>query len=198
MAGFLRDLTTNRLHLEPLGPDTIAPEDFYEHVRVGAPGIDEITAHVTWEPYEDLRQAVDWIRECAEAFAAGEDATYVVRPRVGERAGEFAGIVALHPDFERRLGTIGAWFREPCWGRGYFGEAAAALLDVAFEGIGLEVVAITHAPENERSRRAIEKLVDRFGGRQEGVIRNDVVVGGEPRDSVRYSIGRAEWESNRG
>lgn len=71
------------------------------------------------------------------------------------------------------------------------------MLELAFETLELDVVAVTNAPENEKSRRAIERYVERYGGRKEGHIRNDLVIDGEPRDSVRYSITREEWTDNR-
>ncbi len=58
--------------------------------------------------------------------------------------------------------------------------------------MGKRVVVSTHALENEKSRRAIEHYVERFGGRREGRIRNDIVIDDEPRDSVGYSISREE------
>jgi Acetyltransferases, including N-acetylases of ribosomal proteins len=67
------------------------------------------------------------------------------------------------------------------------------MLELAFDRLHLEVVAVSHDPANDNSRRAIERYVDRFGGRKEGHIRNDIIVNGEPRDSVRYSISREEW-----
>jgi ribosomal-protein-alanine N-acetyltransferase len=56
-------------------------------------------------------------------------------------------------------------------------------------------VTVSHDPANENSQRAIERYVDRFGGHQEGHIRNDTLMNGEPRDSVRYSISREEWRA---
>ena len=51
-------------------------------------------------------------------------------------------------------------------------------------------------PDAEDEQAAIERYVDRFGGRKEGVIRNDIVMDGEPRNSVRYSISQAKWAAN--
>lgn len=193
MPAFPTRLETERLRLEHLHPDRFDPEELYEHVRAGAPGIEPVTRYVRWEPYDDLQEAVDWVQECGSQFDSGTTATYVVRPMAGASNGEFAGLANIDPDWDRRLGTIGAWFRRECWGQGYFGEVGARFLELAFEDLDLEVVAMTHAPENENSRRAIEKLIERFGGRTEGLIRNDMVMDGEPRDSVRYSIASEEW-----
>ena len=53
---------------------------------------------------------------------------------------------------------------------------------------------MSHVPEHERSRRAIEKYVDRLGGRREGLLRNHITFAdGSVHDEVRYTITRNEW-----
>ena len=54
-----------------------------------------------------------------------------------------------------------------------------------------------HVPDNDNSRRAIEKYVDRFGGGKDGVLRNWVPHGDEVRDLVVYSVTREQYERNR-
>ena len=97
-------------------------------------------------------------------------------------------------DWDRRTAILGVWLRKPFWGRGYSGERAAALMEIAFERLHLELVAVTHDAGNEKSRRAIEQYVERFGGRHDGLIRNAEVDGdGTPVDQHRYSISREEY-----
>lgn len=197
MSLFPARLESERLRYGRLHPDDFDPFELYEHVRAGAPAIDEITRYVSWEPYPHPKQAFDWVAARGRQFDDGEAATYAIRPQEGDRAGELAGLTSLDVDWDRRLATMGTWFRKPFWGRGYSGERAGRLLELAFDRLDLEVVAVTHAPDNDKSRRAIEKYVERFGGRREGRVRNDLVVDGEPRDVVRYSIARQEWEQHR-
>lgn len=196
MSLFPREMESERLRYGRLHPDDVDPYELYDHAKVGAPAIDEITQWVTWDPYETPKEAADWIQQCGTAFDDGADATYVLRPKEGDRAGEFAGLAGLHPDWDRQIATMGVWFRKPFWGRGYSGERAARMLELAFERLELQVVTVSHDPENDNSRAAIQRYVDRFGGRKEGRIRNDVVMNGEPRDSVRYSITREEYLEN--
>lgn len=196
MSVFPAEMESDRLRYERLHPDEVDSFELYRHVKRGAPHIEEITEYVTWEPYDSPKQALDWITQCGKQFEKGEDATYVIRPKEGQRAGEFAGLAGLHPDWDRQIATLGTWLRKPFWGRGYSGERAGRMLELAFDRLDLEVVTVSHDPENDPSRRAIEKYVERFGGHKEGHIRNDLVIDGEPRDSIRYSISRAEWEEN--
>jgi len=193
MALFPTKMESDRLRYEQVSPETLDPLELYEHVREDAPHIDEITRHVTWDPYGHPKEAVDWLEQCRDAFEEQSGATYAIYPTEGPGAGEFAGVAGLHPDWDRRLATLGTWLRKPFWGRGYSGERAARLLELAFGRLDLELVTVSHDPANNNSRRAIERYVDRFGGHREGRIRNDIIIDGEPRDSVRYSISREEW-----
>jgi RimJ/RimL family protein N-acetyltransferase len=197
MSVFPASMESDRLRYERLYPDDVDPFELYEHVRADAPDIDEITRYVAWDPHTSVKETADWVRTRGEAFDTGEDVTYVLRPTEGDRAGELAGLAGLHPEWECRMAKMGTWLRKPFWGRGYSGERAGRLFELAFERLDLEVVAVTCDPENESSQRAIERYVERFGGRQEGRVRNDIVISGEPRDSLRYSVSREEWEANR-
>lgn len=191
------EMESDRLRYERLHPNEFDPFDLYTYVQEGAPGIEEITKYVTWEPYSHPKEAFGWVEQCGTDFENGESATYVIRPKQGDHAGELAGIAGIQPDWDRQLATLGTWFRKPFWGRGYSGERAARFLDLAFDQLDLQVVIVTHDPENTNSRRAIEEYVERFGGHKEGRLRNDIVIDDEPRDSIRYSITRHEWEQNR-
>lgn len=186
------EMESERLRYERLHMDNFDPWELYEHARGGAPNIDEITEHVTWDPYNHPKEAFDWVERCSDAFEAGEDATYVLRLKDGEYAGEMAGLAGLGLDWDRRLGKMGTWLRKPLWGRGFSEERAARFLELAFDQLDLEVVAVTHDPENTNSRRAITTYIERFGGHKEGRLRNHIAIEGNPRDSVRYSITQEE------
>ena len=193
MTLFPESIETDRLRLERASTDHLW--ELYDHAQVGAPVIDEITRYVSWEPHETPKVTDDFLSMVESQWADREGATYVVRTREGEPlAGEFAGTTRLGVDWDHRLGTLGLWLRKPLWGRGYSGERAGALLALAFDRLNVEVVAVSHDPENDASRRAIEKYVERFGGRREGHLRNDIrFPDGTVRDSVRYTVAREEW-----
>lgn len=76
---------------------------------------------------------------------------------------------------DRTASRVGETLRRPrhlvaetLLGRGYSGERAGALLELAFDRLDLATVAVSHLPDNENSKRAVEKYVERFGGRYEG------------------------------
>ncbi len=76
--------------------------------------------------------------------------------------GAFHGWVALLPFDGGRAVELAYRLPRAAWGRGIASEAARAMIDYAFaglgEGLGLDrLVAITH-PDNQASRRVLEKL----------------------------------------
>jgi RimJ/RimL family protein N-acetyltransferase len=82
------------------------------------------------------------------------------------------------------------WLSRVSWGTGRNPEAKLLLMTHAFEALGLERVAFRTDIRNERSQQAIERL----GAIEEGVHRHEMRRrDGSWRDSVHYSILRAEW-----
>lgn len=188
---------TDRLRLERLTMEHLF--EFYEHVSVGVPGIDEITQYVTWSPHRSLKETRTFIEEHEKQWEAGESATYVVYPREGEdNAGEFGGCTGLDIDWSRRTGTLGLWLRKPLWGRGYSGERAAQLMALAFERLDLDLVTVCHHPDNEQSEHAVRKYIEAHGGRREGLLRNYLAhQDGTVVDEVRYSVSQDEYNTSR-
>ncbi|EMA64958.1 GNAT family N-acetyltransferase [Halorubrum kocurii] len=191
---FPETIETDRLRLEPGWPERVDLDDCYR-ICSSDPGIDEVTEHVTWDPHETKKETLEFLERGRERWEDGEAAGYVIRPREGEDgAGEIAGFGGFSVDWEKRTAVLGTWLRKRFWGRGYSGERAAALAEVAFADLDLDLVAVSHLPENEQSQRAIEKYVDRLGGRREGLLRNQIsFLDGSVHDEVRYSISQGEW-----
>ena len=81
----------------------------------------------------------------------------------------------LHPDY---------------WGRGYVPEAARALIDLAFEELGLHKIELSCFGYNVQSRRVAEKL----GFTLEARIRDRKDAQGNRCDDLRYGLLKSEWE----
>ena len=196
---FPETIETDRLRLEARRPANVDLDACYR-ICSSDPGIDDVTEYVTWDPHEHKKETLEFLERGRDRFEDGEAAGYVIRPREGDDgAGEIAGFGGFDVDWERRTATLGIWLRKRFWGRGYSGERAAALAEVAFAELDLDLVAVSHVPENERSQRAIEKYVDRLGGRREGLLRNRLTFAdGSVHDEIRYTISQAEWREATG
>ncbi|XVH32125.1 GNAT family N-acetyltransferase [Haloferacaceae archaeon DSL9] len=191
---FPETIETDRLRLRRLTRELVDPLDAYE-IYAHSESIEEETRYVTWSPHETPKETWDAFERFEKRWDDREAAVYGVFPREGEaNAGEFVGTTGLHFEWETDAAGLGIWLRKPVWGRGYSGERAAALLDLAFDRLDLGLVSVSHLPENEQSKRAIEKYVDRFGGHHEGRFRHLLAdQDGDVHDADRYSISQAEW-----
>lgn len=195
---FPERVETDRLVLEALRPDTVDPLTYYEHASGAA--ADEVTTYLPWDPHEHPKETLDALRDAEAAREAGEHAEYVIRPRDGEDgAGTFAGTTGIYPKWDRQTATFGIWLRPRFWGRGYSGERAAAMLRLAFDRLDLKFVAVSHIDGNEKSRRAVETYIERFGGQHEGLLRNwQVNDDGTVVDMHRYTITHAQYTAATG
>ncbi|GAB7008867.1 GNAT family N-acetyltransferase [Halorubrum trueperi] len=191
---FPETIETDRLRLAARRPKNVDLDECYR-ICSSDPGLSEVTEYVEWDSHETKRETYEFIERGRERWENGEAASYVIRPREGEAgAGELAGFGGFDVDWDTRTATLGTWLRKRFWGRGYSGERAAALVRVAFADLDLDVVAVSHHPDNENSRRAVERYVDRFGGRREGRLRNTLTFAdGTVHDEVRYTITQEEW-----
>lgn len=184
---------TDRLRLERLTFGTVDVLDLYD-ICAHDPEIDEVTRHVLWDPHETPKETHDFVAESMAAWDDGERAEYLIRPRDGEEgAGAVAGMTGIRADWPRRTANFGIWLRRRFWGRGYAGERAAALFQLAFDRLDFELVSAAHVVGNENSRRAIERYVEAHGGQYDGLLRNWHPLGDEIVDAHRYTVTQRQW-----
>ena len=195
---FPERFTTDRLSFERLCHENVSPHEYADLVSYGNPTVELETEYLPWNPVYTVGEAADRIDQFERRWADRERAEWLVRPRDGEDgAGELAGQTGLILEWEKDLALLAIWLREPFWGRGYSGERADALLEVAFDDLDLGVVAVPLHADNDRSYRAVERYVERYGGRYEGLLRNHAGRYDEPADHHRFSISREEYERHR-
>lgn len=193
---FPETITTERLLLERFCRENVDLDTFYG-IRSADEEIAEIAAYLPWEPHTTPAQTVALFERARQEWDERQTARYVLRPRDPEpHAGELAGYTKLEIDWDRNTGSLGIWLRQTFWGRGYATERADALLSVAFDRLELETVAVTHHAGNEKSRRSIEKYVEKYGGQQEGLLRNWTRTTDGVVDEYRYTISAAEYEAS--
>lgn len=83
-----------------------------------------------------------------------------------------------------RSGWLGYWIDRGAAGRGMASLAVALVCDHAFGAMGLHRLQADIRPENEPSRR----LVERLGFAQEGVLRRYLDIDGQWRDHLAYAL----------
>ena len=128
----------------------------------------------TVEGYEQF------IRWSHRKRAAGHYVCFGIVPAGGDAA---VGImqIQLSPGEPAEWGFA---MGSPFWGTGLFVEGAEAVLDFAFEGMGLEQLGARAAIENGRGNGALRKV----GAVCEGVIANGLVLNGRALDQYYWTV----------
>ncbi len=180
--------------MEPveLGGELVAIEPLRaEHAAglLAAADSDEVFA---WLPYPrpaDLTQARAWVEDALADRRADRRFPFAI---LGAGDGAVSGSTSFW-DFDAHNAHVeigSSWLSRASWRTGRNAEVKMLLMTHAFETLGLERVSFRTDIRNERSQRAIERL----GTVKEGVHRHEMRRrDGSWRDSVHYSILRAEW-----
>jgi RimJ/RimL family protein N-acetyltransferase len=148
----------------------------------------------------DLRKYQDIPRVRAEEFERQIRARpKALRPRASGRfewllrAGdppEPVGWISLRiGDRAPRIGEVGYSLLAEARGQGYAVEALRAIIDEAFVAGELEEVQACIVPQNEASRR----VLDRTGFREERTLAGGAVIRGHHVDVLLFSLSRADW-----
>jgi [ribosomal protein S5]-alanine N-acetyltransferase len=85
---------------------------------------------------------------------------------------------------------IGYDLSPDCWGQGYMLEAIRAVIHNGFERMGLNRIEALVYINNDRSI----KLLQRFGFKQEGLLRDYFCLDGIFYDHYQFALLRREWE----
>ncbi len=124
-----------------------------------------------------------------DAFHAGRELAFAI---IDKASGRVVGSTRFRCiDLGHRRAEIGFTFLGQSWQRSHINtEAKHLMLRHAFDTWELNRVELLTDVLNLKSRQAIVRI----GAREEGVLRNHMVMrDGRIRDSVVFSIVRAEW-----
>ena len=141
-------IETSRLILRPWQEDDARA--LYEYARDP-----EIGPPAGWPPHTSVENSRHVIRN---ALAAPE--TYAVCLKDGTPIGSIGLKLKGSTDMTDREDEceLGYWIGKPFWGQGLIPEAARALLQYAFEDLGMRAVWCGYYEGNAKSKRVQEKL----------------------------------------
>lgn len=147
------------------------------------------------ENFDYLVQWLDWPRFCVtsedfskfvidsvESYRAGNSMNCAIRYK-----GALAGVAGFNKiDRKLRRVEIGFWIGAGFQGNGIVTEICRFLTSYTFETLQLDVVQISVAEENVRSRAVCERL----GMKLEGIISNEERIGDNVLNHAVYSLRR--------
>ncbi|PWW08641.1 RimJ/RimL family protein N-acetyltransferase [Paenibacillus cellulosilyticus] len=173
-------MQTKRLTLRLLAPQDAEP---MEHL-VSDKEVADTTLGIP-HPYP-AGSSAGFIQGRMEAADRGEGYSFAV---IRTEDGSFLGVVGLHLQQRHNAAEMGYWTGRPYWGNGYCTEAAARILQFAFEELGLNRVYAAAMTRNPGSYKVMEKL----GMKHEGVLRSHIRKGDTYEDLVYYGMLRSEF-----
>lgn len=195
---FPETIETERLRLERLSHKRVDLFEYYRHCSDHEAAIDEVTRFLPWDTHQSVKETKEYIDELERKWDEGTRAEYIIRPKETEAGGgEIAGSAGLLVEWEKLTGKPAIWLRQKFRGRGYSGERASALIELGFERLDLELIAVPVEDGNENSRRAVDKYIGAHGGQYDGIVRNAAV---RPDDSIidhhRYTVTQEQYRQH--
>ncbi|MCB2223178.1 MAG: GNAT family N-acetyltransferase [Actinobacteria bacterium] len=183
-----KDRTTRRLVLHPFRRRDADPL-----IAAVGDSIDDLARWLPWAHDGYGRSdAVRFIRDSSAAWAEGRAFDFAIR--AADRPRRHLGNVSVwHTSRREEAGEIGYWVRSNATGSGIGTEAAARVVQVAFEELGLHRVTLRIAVGNHASERIAEKL----GFVREGLLRKEVLVAGTWLDHSLWGILDDEFAADR-
>ncbi len=171
-------IETDRLELRELRLD-----DFE---AVHAYGSDpEVVEFVPWGPNTE-QVTRDFLEKTVAQIGSEDrnDFVFAVVPRGQDR---LVGTVGIYADGHQAM--LGYAYDRSVWDMGYATEAALAMVEMAFDVLGVRRVWAACDPENTASARVLQKC----GMVLEGRLRHDTDIRGELRDTLVWGILESEW-----
>ncbi|MEH7333631.1 GNAT family protein [Neobacillus drentensis] len=153
-------------------------EDNRNHLRKWLPWVDSMTS-----PYQFETIIPVWLNQFAESTGFNVGILY---------KGELVGSIGLHQmDWHNSMTSIGYYLAKNAEGHGVMTRAVQALLNYAFNQLGLNRVEIRCGVKNKKSRAIPERL----GFTKEGLIRDGEKLNGHFHDLIVYSMLAREWNA---
>ena len=183
-----RPRTTPRLELRPF-----RRRDVEALIAAVGSSLEELERWLPWvHPRYGRADALRFIRDSAAAWVEGRAYDFAIRrPESPEL---HVGNISIWATSRReRAGEVGYWISSADTGDGIATEAATSVLAVGFEEMALHRVTLRIAVGNLPSERVAEKL----GFVHEGLLRKEVMVGGEWLDHTLWAMLEEEYHVER-
>jgi|GEM_PF-2703101 len=193
-------IETDRLVFERLSRDATDVVEFYEFVS-DPDWQGDATDPMPWFRFQSIDDVSGFVDHAETQWQECESARYLLYAKNGAESNdgtdpELVGTAAYSPDWDKRSAGSDVVLAKRYWGNGYGTERGRVFVELAFQHHDLDAYVTSCADGNDPSRRMIEKLVETYGGRYDGLMRQH----GSPRpdgtvtDQHRYSIVREEYE----
>ncbi len=161
----------------------LAADDVDALFRTVTASLPTLSQWLPWAKHGYARSdSATWIAHCHRGWNAASEYHFgAFHLESGDLLGGvgLGGIVPAH-----RSANLGYWVSDDARGGGVAVAAAHLAATWAFAHLGLQRIEILIQPENTASLRVAVKL----GAVCEGIARNGIIIGGEPREAMVHSL----------
>jgi ribosomal-protein-serine acetyltransferase len=181
-----KELTTPSLTLRPFKRRDVAPL-----IEAVSASLSDLQRWLPWAHAGYSRtDAIAFVRESMSAWREGRAHDFTVRST--QEPDRHLGNGSVWATNRTGLvGEIGYWVRSDEIGKGIATQAAARVTQLGFEELHMHRLTLRIAVGNTASERVAEKL----GYAQEGLLRQEVRVGGVWLDHTAWGLLRSEFET---
>ncbi|HDX9591049.1 TPA: GNAT family N-acetyltransferase [Bacillus pseudomycoides] len=173
-------LETNRLQLREL---TLVDADTMFQYFAKEP----VLRYFGMDSFQNIEEVKNVIRNFRSRYEEGSAFRWGI---VLKGTDQLIGTCGFHLiNNKHRRAEIGYELDETYWGKGYATEALQAILTYGFETLYYERISAVVYPENESSR----KLLQKAGFAEEGLLRKYMIQNDVMHDAIMYSLLKEEW-----
>jgi len=145
----------------------------------------ELSEYLSFTPPLSLKDEKDYVKRTIKGWKIGNELDWAIT-----LGGELIGTIALkHVDKKDLNAELGIWVARKHHRKGVGYESAKLVINFAFKKLGLNRIYYYLFTPNVASKKLIEKLGGKFEGMQRETTRKDGVF----YDSYTYGILRKEW-----
>lgn len=152
----------------------------------------DLAMYLPWAVDYSKNTTAHFIRDSAAAWAEARAFDFTIRD--SDSPDRHLGNISIwwvsRPNL---VGEIGYWIRSDATGLGICTEAAANVVQIGFEELGMHRITLRIAVGNAASERVAEKL----GFAHEGLLRDEVRVGNDWMDHTVWGLLEHEWRTQR-
>ncbi len=147
----------------------------------------QVTPYLIWETHRSLGDTYDFLTRALQNYRDGGPPQWAIEHRGDKKVIGTCGFAAMA--FAHARGEVGYVIGRPYWRQGLMTEALCAVLGYCFDVLQLNRVEARCDVENTASWRTMEKVGMKF----EGVLRQNIILHGRPRDARMYAVLREDW-----
>lgn len=184
-------IKTDKLVFRRLKEENISPEEL-KKVREDNPEFYKYFPSDEGDKYASNYDSVlEWYTYSDKLWSERTDACYVMR----DADMNFIGMCYLEDvELDKYRGKLGIWIDGDHRGQGYSQHRAEALLSIAFDHLGLDLVEVEIVPDNIASVKSVIKYMKKLGGNFDGRMKNTTKIpSGSVEDLYIWSITQEEF-----